>query len=155
MSFLTWWTEYEQNIDSTVRQQAGRLLRKVAYAAYVEGSKRNATQPVAPGDSHDGDTGVDDLGSHNEGYGPLRRVLDDAYTQASSGKGKERHANGKRFVDQPLFDVMNSHGVGFATGQAAKKASESLGMEKEAAYHELLGAIVYLSAAALKRKEID
>lgn len=89
----------------------------------------------------------------SDGYEELQTVLDDAFNQASAGKGKERHANDKAFTDQPLFHLMDDHGVGFATGQASKKAGESLGMDDDKAYHELLGAIVYLAAAAIKRKE--
>ena len=84
------------------------------------------------------------------GYEKLACVLHRAYAQASAGKGKERHANGRDFHLQPMQDLIRLHGVGFATGQASKKASEALGLptvERQVA--ELLGAIVYLSGAVI------
>lgn len=92
------------------------------------------------------------------GYEKLADVLGRAYAQAATGKGRERHANDKPFHVQPMQDLIRLHGVGFATGQASKKASEALGLptvERQVA--ELLGAIVYLSGAviALERTTSD
>lgn len=89
------------------------------------------------------------------GYETLKSVLDRAYEQAAAGKGAERHANGKPFDQQPMQDLIRLNGVGFATGQASKKASEALGLpttERQVA--ELLGAIVYCAGAiiALERQ---
>ena len=88
----------------------------------------------------------------SEDYVALKRVLDMAYEQASAGKGKERHANGKAFTEQPIFTITALVGLGFPLGQAMKKAQEARAMalrgEQSAAYRELLGAIVYLAAAA-------
>ncbi len=84
------------------------------------------------------------------GYGLLAAVLQRAYEQAAIGKGKERHANGKPFHEQPMQDLIRLHGLGFATGQASKKASEALGLpgaDRQVA--ELLGAIVYLAGAVI------
>lgn len=84
------------------------------------------------------------------GYEHLADVLQRAYDQAARGKGRERHANDKAFHLQPMQDLIRLHGVGFATGQASKKASEALGLptlERQVA--ELLGAIVYLSGAVI------
>ena len=91
------------------------------------------------------------------GYESLRRVLDAAYEQAAYGKGKERHGNGQSFDQQPMQHLISDHGLGFATGQAAKKASEALGMDHGAARRELLGAIVYLAGAIvwMDRQEED
>lgn len=85
-----------------------------------------------------------------EGYERLASVLQRAYDQAARGKGKERHANGKPFHKQPMQDLIRLHGIGFATGQASKKASEAPGlptMDRQVA--ELLGAIVYLAGAVI------
>lgn len=92
------------------------------------------------------------------GYEQLADVLARAYDQAARGKGRERHANDKPFHLQPMQDLIRLHGVGFATGQASKKASEALGLptvERQVA--ELLGAIVYLAGAviALERQAAD
>ncbi len=82
------------------------------------------------------------------GYERLTSVLERAHDQAAYGKGAERHGNGKAFHNQPLRDLIRLHGVGFATGQASKKASEALRLptvERQVA--ELLGSIVYLCGA--------
>lgn len=82
------------------------------------------------------------------GYQCLADVLKRAHDQAAYGKGAERHANGKPFDSQPIRDLIRLHGVGFATGQASKKASEALGLptvERQVA--EMLGSIVYLVGA--------
>ena len=88
-----------------------------------------------------------------EGYETLRAELEAAYAQSSAGKGKERHANGRPFHRQPIAELTRMHGPGFATGQAAKKAQEALGMlargEPDRARAELHGAIVYLAAASM------
>lgn len=81
------------------------------------------------------------------GYGELAKALDEALAQASHGKGEERHGMGKPFLDQPIFRLIKAHGVGFATGQAAKKLEEAHGLNADAARAELLGAIVYSAAA--------
>ena len=84
-------------------------------------------------------------------YAPLWDQLNAAAAQASHGKGAERHGNGKPWLEQPLFRLVGTHGIGFATGQADKKTGEAIGMiargDHAAARHELLGAIVYLAAA--------
>lgn len=91
------------------------------------------------------------LTAGGDAYAPLRAALLGALEQAAYGKGRERHANDLPFLSQPLFDTMRSHGVGFATGQAAKKLAESHGMDSDAAVHEIYGAIVYAAAAAIWR----
>lgn len=87
------------------------------------------------------------------GYEGLAGVLQDALEQAAFGKGKERHANDKPFDEQPIAEISRMVGLGFPLGQAAKKGQEAVGMasrgQREAARNELLGAIVYLSAAVM------
>lgn len=84
------------------------------------------------------------------GYERLANVLIRAHDQAAYGKGKERHANGKPFHLQPIQDLIRLHGVGFATGQASKKASEALGLPTpERQIAEILGAMVYLAGAII------
>ena len=84
-----------------------------------------------------------------QGYELLANVLHRAYDQAARGKGTERHANGKAFHEQPMQDLIQLYGVGFALGQAAKKAQESQRMDKDAAVRELLGSIVYVAGAII------
>lgn len=83
------------------------------------------------------------------GYGSLRGVLGRAYAQASSGKGHERHAVGKPFDEQPMQRLIELYGVGFALGQAAKKAQESQRLPAGRDVAELLGAINYLAGAVI------
>lgn len=95
---------------------------------------------------------------HEGPYAPLREILDEAYAQAADGKGKERHANDKPFLEQPLFKITDSVGIGFPMGQAMKKIEEAKGMvdrgQPVAAINEMLGAIVYLCATILHLKKI-
>lgn len=90
----------------------------------------------------------------DDGYQPLRRVLDLALEQASAGKGKERHATGNPFDKQPMMEIGRMVGHGFCLGQAIKKAQEASRMQPDAAQRELLGAINYLAGAYLLLEEI-
>ena len=93
----------------------------------------------------------DNLGFSDPNYETLARILKMAYDQASAGKGKERHANGRKFDDQPIMTIAKDHGLGYQTGQAEKKLKESHTLlklkGKEAAIRELLGVINYTAAA--------
>lgn len=81
-------------------------------------------------------------------------VLVDAYTQASNGKGKDRHQkDDEPFEDQPICMFARRVGLGYPFGQAMKKIDEAARMEPEAAVHELLGAINYLAAAVIVLRE--
>ena len=85
-------------------------------------------------------------------YTSLRAVLDEAYAQAATGKGKERHAGGQPFEDQPMqviSDMLGSNdGMAY---QAIKKIREGLAMpEPERTVHELLGAIVYVAGIVVR-----
>lgn len=84
-------------------------------------------------------------------YETLARILKMAYEQASAGKGKERHANGRKFDDQPIMTIAKDHGLGYQTGQAEKKLKEAHTLlkikGKDAAIRELLGVINYTAAA--------
>lgn len=88
--------------------------------------------------------------SHNydvAGYEKLEDVLHRAYEQSAVGKGAERHANGKPFHEQPIAIGIQHFGLGGALFQAFKKMEEAQRLPRDAAVKELLGAIVYLSAA--------
>ena len=86
-----------------------------------------------------------------KGYEDLTRILNEALEQATSGKGKERHAGGKPFDKQPIMEIARMTGLAYQTGQAMKKIQESHTLleikGKEAAINELRGAIIYLAAA--------
>lgn len=87
------------------------------------------------------------------GYERLAAVLERAYAQAATGKGRERHADNKPFHEQPMQQIGDRRGVGFILGQADKKSEEAQGMlergDADAAVRELLGAINYLSGAVI------
>jgi hypothetical protein len=90
------------------------------------------------------------FGSNDTLYKPLQDVLNQAFDQAATGKGKERHGNGKEFTQQPMFQIADMLGSNhFMIGQAIKKAQESTRMDKDRAIKELLGSIVYLCGAIL------
>lgn len=84
-----------------------------------------------------------------EGYERLADVLHRAFEQASAGKGKERHAKDLPFHEQPMQKICELYGVGFALGQAAKKAQESQRLPHDRAVAELLGAINYIAGAVI------
>lgn len=90
------------------------------------------------------------------GYEALAAVLHQAYDQAASGKGHERHAQALPFDQQPMQKLVDLYGQGFALGQAAKKSQESMRLPYERARAELLGGINYLAGAviALDRQQL-
>jgi len=78
-------------------------------------------------------------------YKSLQDVFDNAFTQASQGKGKERHADNKPFDQQPIMWI-EEHFKSFQLGQAIKKIHESQGLPLERAVAELYGAINFIAA---------
>ena len=85
------------------------------------------------------------------GYEKLADVLQRAYDQAATGKGKERHAgDGVPFERQPMSTINIEQGSidGFLY-QARKKALESKRLPAGRAQAELLGAINYLAGAVI------
>jgi len=88
------------------------------------------------------------------GYEPLSGVLQLALNQAQYGKGKERHANSKPFLQQPIMKIGRMVGIGYNLGQAMKKSQEAMRLPTiEAQQAELLGAINYLASAYLILEE--
>jgi hypothetical protein len=83
-------------------------------------------------------------------YGKLAAVLNRAHLQASGGKGKERHANGLPFEEQPMASINRQLGSvhGFIY-QAHKKSLEALRLPAGRDVAELLGAINYLAGAVI------
>ncbi|MBM7454525.1 hypothetical protein HNR62_000354 [Oceanisphaera litoralis] len=88
------------------------------------------------------------------GYESLANVLNKAYLQAATGKGKERHAVDRPFDQQPMQVISDL--VGSADGliyQAIKKAQESQRLPEGRDVAELLGAIVYLAGAIIYKEK--
>ncbi len=91
------------------------------------------------------------------GYEKLHEVLQRAMKQAALGKGKERHASGEPFHEQPICVIARWVGIGAQLGQAIKKSRESIRLLNikgpEAAVFEILGAINWLAAAVIVIEE--
>lgn len=85
----------------------------------------------------------------NPNYDALMSILMDAYQQAASGKGADRHGYGLNFEDQDMIAVTDRVGLGFPLGQAIKKLSEGRRLDKASARKEFLGAMVYIAGAIL------
>jgi len=123
----------------------------------TEWSDTLEARPTSPVTGPENAAVAPDVKTETHEYSDLQRVLDLAYEQSAGGKGYERHANGKPFVDQPIMQITRMVGFGFPAGQAQKKLQEAGGMLKagrpEAAQAELLGAIVYCAAAWLYIEE--
>jgi len=91
-----------------------------------------------------------------DGYLPLSGVLVQALDQAQYGKGRDRHANGLPFLQQPIMIETRSVGLGFPAGQARKKILEAINCcesHPDRAIADLLGAINYTAAAILGIQE--
>jgi hypothetical protein len=94
----------------------------------------------------------------DDGYDSLRGIYAMALEQAQGGKGKERHANGQPFDQQPICQGGRRFGPGCLIYQAWKKAHETpvlLTMDngKERAIRELLGVMNYAAAAIIVLQE--
>lgn len=79
-------------------------------------------------------------------YQVLAEILNEAYEQAATGKGAERHGQDLPFEVQPMQQISMLLGTdkGMAY-QAIKKIQEAGRMERAAAERELLGAINYIA----------
>ena len=94
----------------------------------------------------------------DDGYDSLRTIYAMALEQAQGGKGKERHANGQPFDQQPICQGGRRFGAGCLIYQAWKKAHETpvlMTMDNgtERAIRELLGVINYAAAAIIVLQE--
>jgi len=88
------------------------------------------------------------------GYEPLAEVLQQALDQSQIGKGKECHANGLPFLEQPIVTEGRAVGPGFHVGQARKKVLEAMNCDDDdRAICDYLGAIVYIAALVILRQE--
>lgn len=87
----------------------------------------------------------------------LSDVLREAYNQAISGKGSERHSYGEEnFSEQLICEIARRLSPCSYSGplyQSVKKIYESTRLQPGAAIRELQGAINYIAAAILLIKE--
>jgi hypothetical protein len=132
------WAEGEERIENIVRNSGeGEHYDELPELDEFLGTEAGVVDPVMS----------------VEGYDCLRDVLIRAYDQAAKGKGDERHAQGSAFEDQPMQKTIDLYGVGFALGQSAKKAQESMRLPKDRAIAELLGGINYLAGAIINMEK--
>ena len=88
------------------------------------------------------------------GYQPLANVLQAALDQAQAGKGNQRHANGKPFLEQSIITDGRACGLAGPAFQARKKILEALNCpDEDRAVQDLLGAIVYTAAMVILKEE--
>ena len=87
-------------------------------------------------------------------YQLLLTALNNAYQQASEGKGKDRHATEDNFEDQPILWIERQF-KSFDLGQAVKKIHESQRLPKDHAISELYGAIIFIAARIIYLEEGD
>ena len=83
-----------------------------------------------------------------QGYEELVEILIEALDQSAKGKGKERHAVNRPWVEQPIIELQRAIGnTGGSLFQVMKKCQESERLPPERAIEELKGAIIYAAAA--------
>ena len=84
---------------------------------------------------------------------PLELAFKLAVEQATKGKGERHGGDSVPFYDQQWTTLADCHGVGFLTGQAAKKLNEAAQKNDDEAWErEVLGALVYAGMAILKKR---
>jgi hypothetical protein len=89
-----------------------------------------------------------------KGYEPLANTLIQALNQSQYGKGKQCHANGLPFLQQPIMTRAREVGEGGLAFQSMKKILEAFHCKDDSrAVEDMLGAIVYVAAQVLLRYE--
>lgn len=156
-------TTLSEALKATATDDEFNILKEVGAAAAAN-TKRPALPTrdlYAPGartsDRHAVTQAADDVL-----YAPLKAVLNEAYAQSVTGKGRERHVRAGRptpFDRQPILEIARMVGPGFGLGQVIKKAQEAAGMigrgQRPHASAELLGCIVYAAATIVALRELD
>jgi len=113
----------------------------VWYIAHMDGVKYGCMPSVVMAERHDA-------------YASLRTILDEALSRASEGKGKDRHANGNPFDEQPIvalnLTLSSQDGPLFQIMKKCQEASKFYASgERERAENELLDCIVYAAGAVI------
>ena len=97
---------------------------------------------------------IDSIDYVEPGSQPLFEVLMEALYQAQNGKGKECHANGLPFLEQPIMQGAREAGEGGLVFQSRKKILEAKNCTDAArAIEDMLGAINYVAAQVILRRE--
>ncbi len=120
---------------------------------------------MTPGDEHEQDEDTWErmaYGKRKENgdiilnYIGLQKILDEAFEQATKGKGMERHGEDKPIENQTTLEIARLvQGCPHAGTlfQVLKKAVESTRLEPEHAIKEMLGVIVYGAFSIILLKE--
>lgn len=91
----------------------------------------------------------------SQNYQTLQNVLQDAYRQASEGKGAARHAKGEPFEEQKICEITRrliGSPIQSLLYQAVKKIYETTRTDP---IPELLGAINYIAAGIIILRELE
>ncbi len=81
---------------------------------------------------------------------PLFPIFEEAILQVTHGKGQRHGGVSTPFMEQPWLHYAKLHGIGFLTGQAAKKLEEAASTKQGDAFsQEMLGAIVYTAMSIM------
>lgn len=87
---------------------------------------------------------------------PLAGVFMEAIDQAMFGKGERHGGCVTPFLEQPWVHYSKMHGVGFLTGQAAKKLEEAASTKHGSSWRqEILGSIVYSGMALIHQQATE
>ena len=124
---------------------------------------RKRPSGIVPASVYTDEDAIKEFSKGDRGFEDLAGVLAKAYRQAAGGKGLERHGGGAvpiPFNRQRILEIARGPaGLGFLTGQVQKKVGEANDManrgERDAAIHEMMGAIVYLGAAIIRLDEVN
>lgn len=148
------------NIESEMAKAIAAELEVNPVPKFDAGGKTERSPDPAPVENTD-----TIIRNYDVRYTSLASVLREAYDQAASGKGQQRHNPRSTFFDQqPILEIGRMVGLGFHAGQAMKKAQEAATRfqrnpqsreERERAVAELLGAINYLAAGIILIRELD
>jgi hypothetical protein len=97
-----------------------------------------------------GDAETQDAIRRDYNYDSLESVLNDAYSQAAFGKGKERHATDEPFEKQ-ISATIEAWGLSYCEGQAVKKIVEA---HRTGSEEDLLGAINNIAIRILNNRKV-
>jgi len=129
-----------------------KSLRDASFARRQACPRASDTAPIELPPSHAlmMALGVD---PHGPNFTPLFGAVIGCLEQVVRGKGRERHARGRDFIDQPIMVLPRllggDVGLGGLIFQALKKTEEAVGLPHDRRLAELRGAVIYLLAAIM------
>lgn len=165
------WPENQLRQTAIVSGEAGEAMQASLHVAEGRGDTKKLREEIIQTGAmclrwlinHDDDQKNDGCSDESEsmlsitvppGYEKLGEVFLRAIEQSAYGKGKERHATGEPFHEQPICLITRRVGMGYPLGQAEKKIEESQRLDNDSAVFELIGAINYLAAAVIVKSDV-